>query len=241
MNMHSGGPDQFSAGLALAEEGLAVARTAGLRLPALSIARGLAFSYLIDGKFELARRAMDEVMEELERLGQAEKLADLYVACVWLRAVILHMSDEGEAAWEEASRAYDMGLRAPNRTVQGGSAGLLAAIHFDRAEYAEAKRWADVGMEVAERIGNVGPARTGAALAVRSRVLLGESVDAAPYLDAIEKGIGITGGMPSNNRLLVQALLDVGAIDRAKRIEEIGQARAGGRLRQVLCEIALDG
>ncbi|HSD27349.1 MAG TPA: AAA family ATPase, partial [Vicinamibacteria bacterium] len=76
MNMRAGGPDQFDAGIALAEEGLAVARRAGLALPSLSIARGLGFSYLLDGRFEQARRTMDGVVEELERMGQAEKLSD---------------------------------------------------------------------------------------------------------------------------------------------------------------------
>ncbi len=239
LNMRSGGPDQFVAGLALAEEGLAVARRAGLRLPALSITRGLAFSYLIDGRFEFARRAIDEVVEELERLGQDEKLSDLYVACVWLRAVILHMSDESETAWEEVTRAYDMALRAPNRTVQGGSAGLIAAIHFDRAEYAEAKRWADLGTEMAEQIGNVGPVRSGAALALRSRLQMGEPVDATPYLDMMEQGIQVAGNSPSNTRVLVQAFLAAGAMERAERIALLGHGRAGGRLRQALCEIAL--
>ncbi len=239
MNIRSGGPDQFDAGLALGEEGLAVARRAGLTLPALSIARGVAFTYLIDGRFEQARRAMDEVVQELERLGQAEKLSDLYVAVVWLRALVMYMSDDLDGAWEEASRAYDMALRAPNRTVQGGSAGLKASILFDRAEYAESRRWADLGLEMAERIGAVGPVRTAGAYALWARILLGEPVDSAPYLDAMEGGIAIAGNVPSNTRVLVQVFLAAGVIDRAEQIARLGHARAGGRLRQAHCEIAL--
>jgi tetratricopeptide (TPR) repeat protein len=85
----------------------------------------------------------------------------------------------------------------------------------------------------------VGPVRSSAAYALRSRILLGESVDAAPYLDAMEKGIRIAGNSPSNTRVLVQAFLAAGALDRAESIARLGQERAGGRLRLALCESAL--
>jgi tetratricopeptide (TPR) repeat protein len=115
----------------------------------------------------------------------------------------------------------------------------MAAILFHRADYAEAKRWADLGLEMADRIGAVGPVRTGGAYALWSRVLLGEPVDPVPFLDAMEQGLLIAGNSPSNGRVLVQASLAAGLIDRAERIARLGHARAGGRLQQAQAEIAL--
>ena len=69
MLLLSSGRERFAEGLALVEEGLAVAQRAGQTQTVISVSRGLAWSYFVDGRFELAGRTIDWVIGELERLG----------------------------------------------------------------------------------------------------------------------------------------------------------------------------
>ena len=57
-------------------------------------------------------------------------------------------------------------MRAPNRTVRSGAATTLAQVYFVRADYAEALRWADEGLEIAETIGNLAGFPAAAAIAL---------------------------------------------------------------------------
>src|SRR5207253_2489023 len=72
--------EDFERGLALAEQGVAVAERAGNKLAVMRLSRGLAVNYAIDGRFELARRAMRWVMDELEPTEHRARLSDLYVS-----------------------------------------------------------------------------------------------------------------------------------------------------------------
>ena len=111
---------------------------------------------------------------------------------------------------------------------------LLAPIHYLRGEYAEAKRWADITLEIGEAIANENAYTTGAALALVSRLRLGERVDPAPYVERIETGLRAGGTMQLNTRFVAEALLEAGEVERADRLTADLVTRTGGRLRQAL-------
>src|SRR5581483_9931248 len=159
----------FGRGLALAEQGVAVADRAGLRLTVLRLSRGLAILHALDGRFDLARRATDWVLEELEPTEDGARLGDLYISARWIRENVLYLADDLDAAAESSLETYALAIRAPNRTVTAGSSGILAQILFLRGDYAEALRWADESLAVLEAIGNVSGLPGPASVALASR------------------------------------------------------------------------
>jgi class 3 adenylate cyclase/tetratricopeptide (TPR) repeat protein len=239
MLLLSSGRERFAEGLALVEEGLAVAQRAGQTQTAIGVSRGLAWSYLIDGRFELARRTIDWVVGELERRGEAQRLTDIYLGARWLRERVHFFSDEVGGAEQAAHDTYELALRANNRTVQSSSAAALAQIHFQHAEYAEAKLWAERALEVARAIGNAASAATSAALALAAVVELGESPLAGRYLDLIDQGLTSGTDLTVNIHFFVHTLLVAGEARRAERAAELAHARAGGRLREMHSALAM--
>jgi class 3 adenylate cyclase/tetratricopeptide (TPR) repeat protein len=239
MALMSGERERFAEGLALAEEGLAIAQRAHLELVATSISRGLAWSYLLDGQFELARRTIDWVVQDLEVRGQRELQTDVYFGARWVREGVRYGSDDLAGAAESARETYELALAAGNRTAQSGSAATLAQVYFERTEYAEAVQWADRSLEIAQSIGSIAGIRTAAAVALAARLELGEPANAAAYTDAIEEGLAQGGTLPLNSRLVIEALLAVGEVARARRVAEIASGRGGGRLREVAIAAAL--
>lgn len=234
-----GARERFADGLKLVEEGLAIAQRAHLDLVATSISRGLAWSYLLDGQFVLARRTIDWVVQDLEVRGQRELQTDIYFGARWVREGVLYGSDDFAGAEESARETYDLALSAGNRTTQGGSAVTLAQLYFERTEYLEAKRWADRSLEISQAIGSLAGIRTAAAVALAARLELGENVTVATYVDAIEEGLVHGGTLPLNSRLVIDALLAVGETARARRVAEVAYGRGGGRLREVIITSAL--
>ena len=235
----SGERERFAAGLALSEEGLVIAQRAHLDLVATSISRGLAWSYLLDGQFALARRTIDWVVRDLEVRGQRELMSDLYFGARWVREGVYYGSDDLTAAEASAHETYELAVAAGNRTAQSGAAATLAQVYFERTDYAEAMRWADRSLEIAQSIGSIAGIRTAAAVALAARLELGEPASVAPYVDAIEEGLAQGGTLPLNSRLVIEALLAVGEVARARRVAEIANGRGGGRLREVLIASAL--
>ena len=225
--------ERFGQGLALIEEGLALVQRAGLELAATSISRGLAWTYAIDGQLTLARRTIDWVVQDLEVRGQRDKVTDVYFGARWVREGILYVSDDLTAAAESARETHELALAAPNRTAQSASAATLAQVHFERTEYAEAKRWADKSLEIAQSIGSLAGIRIASAVALASRIELGEPTNVGAYVEAIEDGLAHGGTLPLNSRLVIEALLMAGEVARAKRIVEVTYGRGGGRLREV--------
>ncbi len=231
--------DRFAEGLRLVEEGLAIAQRAHLDLAATSISRGLAWSYLLDGQFVLARRTIDWVVQDLEIRGHRELKSDIFFGAHWVREGVLAASDDLAGAEASARANYALAVTAGNRTTQGGSAATLAQVHFERTEYAEAKVWADRSLEISQAIGSLAGIRTAAAIALAARLELGESPNPAVYVDAIEEGLAHGGTLPLNSRLVIEALLAVGETARARRVAELAYGRGGGRLREVIITCAL--
>src|SRR5439155_381057 len=199
----------FARGLELAEESLAVAERAGLKLTALRLSRGICIQYAFDGRFELARRAADWVVDELESSGDRERLADLYVSARSVREGVLALADDLDAAERSAVETYELAGRIPNRTVRSMTASALAQIHLMRGEYAEAKRWAEESLEIAEAIANLGALPAAAAVAIRARSVLAIATLGTAELAAA------AGTHPPGARQLEQAL----AVVRALRLE----------------------
>jgi class 3 adenylate cyclase/tetratricopeptide (TPR) repeat protein len=239
LELMSGERDRFAAGLALAEEGLAIAQRAQLDLVATSISRGLAWSYLLDGQFELARRTIDWVVQDLELRGPHVRQSDVYFGARWVREGVRYGCDDLDGAENSARETYELARAAGNRTTQSGAAATLAQVCFERTDYAQAKTWADRSLEIAQAIGNVAGIRTAAAIALAARLELGESTNVATYVDAIEEGLAHGGNLPLNSRLVIEALLSVGETTRARRLAEIANSRGGGRLREVIVTVAL--
>ncbi len=236
----AGERDDFPRGLALVEEGIAVAERAGLRLTAARIGRGLCLQYAFDGRFDLARRALDWVSEEVERLNARTELPDLWVNMKGIRATILYLADELDGAAAAADETYRIALEIPNRTAQCMSTSALAQIHFLRGDSAAARRWADESLQMAETISNVSVLPTAAAIAVLTRLDLGERPAPERYLPPIEQGLTESGSPQLGVRFIVDALFALGDRRAAERYG--AQLRAhpyGGRLREAHTAVTL--
>jgi class 3 adenylate cyclase/tetratricopeptide (TPR) repeat protein len=227
------GRDHFGRGLELAEQGLAVAAREGLGTATLRLSRGLAINYVLDGRFDLARRTIRWVLEETAR-GGASMTSDLALSSRWVRDVVLYLSDDLDEALRTTPETYAAAVAAPNRTVRSGAAGTLAHVHFMRGGYAEAKRWADESLEIAEAIGNPGAFPAAAAVALVCRLELGEPVDAARYVELMEQGL-VAGGSPQMNiRFVGDALLALDDVERLERYTAQVSGRLGGKLREAM-------
>ena len=151
-----------------------------------------------------------------------------------MRDLVLYAQDDFDRVRESGRASFDMAEQTSNRTMRSAIGNLLAPIHYLRGEYAEAKRWADVTLEIGEAIANENAYTTGAALALAARLRLGERVDPAPYVERIETGLRAGGTMQLNTRFVAEALLEAGEVERADRLTAELVTRTGGRLLQGL-------
>jgi class 3 adenylate cyclase/tetratricopeptide (TPR) repeat protein len=226
-------PD-FAGGLALAERGVALAEAEGLHDLARGLSRGLCTNYAADGRFALARERVERGIAELEADGHRDRVTDVYLSALWVRALVLYAQDEFDRVLESGTTSFGLAERANNRTMRSALGNLLAPVHYLRGEYAEAKRWADVTLEIGEAIANENAYTTGAALALLARLRLGDAVDPGAYVERIETGLRAGGTMQLNTRFVGEALLEAGEMERADRLTADLVARTGGRLRQAM-------
>lgn len=233
------GRERFAEGLSLLERGLSVAREAGLEHVLTKMSRGVGWGYMFDGRTDLALQTFSGVVDQLERSDERERLTDVYLGSRFMRDQALYYADDFAGALRSASETYEMGVKASNRTVQSGAAATISLVHFGRGEYAEARRWADRCLEVAEAIGNIAAGRSAAMVALAARLELHEAVVPAGYIDLIEQGFLGRGDMALKSLLAVDVLTMTGEPQRAKNFAEVAYAHAGGRLREALCAAAL--
>jgi class 3 adenylate cyclase/tetratricopeptide (TPR) repeat protein/ABC-type lipoprotein export system ATPase subunit len=234
----NGSRERFAEGLSLLERGMTVARDAGVPNIVRNMSRGLGWGYMYDGRLDLALQTFTAAFEDVERSEDRERLSDLYFGSRFMRDQALFYSDNLQAALSNASQTYELGVRASNRTVQSGSAAIVALVHLAAGDYAEARRWADRSLEVAEAIGNIAAGRSAAIAALTARLELHEPVVAAGYIDLIEQGFLARGDMAVKSIVAVEALLMAGEVQRAKNYAEVAYAHAGGRLREAICATA---
>jgi len=239
MVLMSDSRETFPEGLALIERAYGHAQQAGFTLTAVNISRGLAGGYMSDGRFELAVGILDSLIAELERLGERERLSDLYVSS-WANRAQGHLySDDLENALAIAREAQELSARAGNRTMKTVAGCLLAHGHFLAGNFAEARHHADRSLVVAEAIGAMAARRTAAIMGLGARLELGEQVEVGPYLEAIEQGFAGSGDMALKCPVAVSVLLMAGEVERAHRFATLAYAHAGGRLRDALCSVGL--
>jgi class 3 adenylate cyclase/ABC-type lipoprotein export system ATPase subunit/tetratricopeptide (TPR) repeat protein len=239
MIIMSGSRERFAEGLAMVEKGFTVADQAGLSLTAINISRGLAWSYLFDGQLALARDTFEQVVHALEHTEHRTRLSDLYLGSRFMRDSGRYLYDDMAQAQTALEETYELAVRGSNRTVQSGSAAALALVCFLRANYGEANNWAERGLDLAEKIGNVAAIRTSAIVTLLARIELGETVAAARYLDLIEQQGTALGDLGLKSNLVVEACLAVGELKRARRLAELAYEHAGGHLREAVSAIAL--
>jgi class 3 adenylate cyclase/tetratricopeptide (TPR) repeat protein len=223
---------EFTEGLALAEQAVALAQRAQLGLLVNKLARGLAIYHAFDGRFDLARREIGWVLQDTERTGHAP-LSDLAISVRWIRDNINYFADDLDTALAGARESHELALRAPNRTVTSGAASTIGQIHFLRGEYAEALRWADESLAVSEAIGNLSGFPGPAAVALASRVELGRPPESARYLELLDQALAAGSSVQTNLRFVADGLLAVGDLERAERFVEMQQRNPirSGRLR----------
>jgi class 3 adenylate cyclase/tetratricopeptide (TPR) repeat protein len=227
-----------SGGLALAERGVALAEEAGLTSLATGLMRGLCIHYAADGRLALARERIDEVLEALERDGHRERATPIYLSSCWVRDFLLYAQDRLDEALVGARQSFALAQQANNFTMRSALCSVFAPVHYLRGEYAEAKRWADLALEIGEAIANANVYLTGGTLGLAARLQLGEPVDAGEYIERIEAGLRAAGTMQLNVRFIGEALLAAGEIEQADRLTAQLVASTGGRLRQALALVA---
>ena len=222
----------FSGGLALVEEGLALAGAAGLQHLVQRLTRNVCMYYAADGRVAQARSHLEPLLAELEAAGHRERRSDVYLSTLAVRDLLRYAEDDLAGAIASATGSVELAGEANNRAVLSALGSLLAAVHLLRAEYAEAKRWADLSLEIGEAIANANVLAAGGSIGFLARQALGESPDAAPFVERIEHGLASVGPMHLNLRFVAEALLAAGDLERADRVSAALVASRGGRLRQ---------
>lgn len=231
--------EQFAAGVALIEEGLATAQQTGSTAVTVGISRGLAWSYLLDGRFDLALRTIRWVAAQLEQMGAAEQLTDIYLGTLYLVDRILFYRGELDEALAGASATYEKAVKVNNRTVQSGSAGTRAQIHLARGEYADAIEWAKRSAQVAKAIGNVSACRTAIAVKVLAMVARGETIPGVHDAVASDHDLTRDSDFGISIHLVISALAAAGELELAERTARVAFSRAAGQLREMLSTLAL--
>ena len=237
--MMRGGRDRFDQGLALVEEGLAIAKQAGLAEAVLGLSRGLAWSYLLDGRFAVARRTIEWVASELEQAGEGARLTDVYLGTRWMRDLIRFHCDDLPAAAAGVEETNRLAVQASNRTVQSSSAALCALVRLFRADYAAVGPWAERSLAIAQVIGNLSAQVTAGAVALAAGTALGESTVPRRTLELVEQALRDGPDLMSSLHIVIEALIGRGELHLAEQAAQQARQRAGGRFKEMQSALAL--
>ncbi|HXZ84831.1 MAG TPA: hypothetical protein VEI82_05020, partial [Myxococcota bacterium] len=224
--------DRFAEGLELAERGVAVARRANLVAHLPKITRGLVWAYLLDARFEEARTQVDAVIDALVAAGHGARNSEIYLGTRYFRNRVMFDSDQLDESEADALDLYARASEAKNRTMISASASMLAAVATARGDSAKSEYWAELGLPIAEQIQSLAAVRGSGAALLLARADRGERSATQVELDRLEKGLFASGDLGINSETIVEALLEVGELRRARRIAEGRVERSGGRLRQ---------
>jgi class 3 adenylate cyclase/tetratricopeptide (TPR) repeat protein len=233
------GSERFDEGLAMIEDGVQIARRAGLDLATARHLRALTFAQLADGRFAEAEHSVAAVMAELERLGEAERLSDIFMGTRFMEGRRLFMADEFDRAESYGRETLELARRVDNSTLKSAVSSLLGSISFARREYAEAERRALQAIEIGSAIQNLAPVRSGQAIVLGVRCERGDRTASAAELERLELGLEGGGDGLADSDLIVEVLLELGEIERARRLAESRAAQVGGRLRAARGALAL--
>jgi class 3 adenylate cyclase len=234
------GPQEgFAEGLRLVEKAVEIARRSGSPLATFRALRAMVHGYVQDGRLAESRRLVDELLASFERSGDAERNSDPYMGARFFRGRVMLDSDAFAEVGPWVRESYARADRVGNRTVKAASAAMLGSLSFQRAEYPEAERWANIALPIAAEIDSLAALRSSAATLLLSRMQLGRPGVSATELESIEKGLYSTGDLGSGFEWIVEALLENGKLSRARKLAEARVARAGGRLRQAKAALVL--
>ncbi|MFQ5458216.1 MAG: AAA family ATPase, partial [Myxococcota bacterium] len=239
MDLMSRNRASFSEGLSLVEQAFNMLRDGDYDVAAVRAARAVGWAYMLDGRFEKSRNTLAWSMEKLEEEGGIGKFPDLYIAMSWMQAAIDFFSDDVQTAEGRMQEAYARALEAPNYTVQASTAVTLAQIHFQRAEYEKAREWANRALEISLQIGHFAPLWSASVILLSAHVETGQRGSVARYLEPLEEGMSGGTNILLSIQLIVEGLLAVGRIDKAREYAEVAAERAGGRLRESYAAIAM--
>jgi len=226
------GRERFGEGVQLAERGVAVAQRANLTGSLPKISRGLVWAYLLDARFADARRQVEEVVQTLTRMGHEARNSDIYLGSRYFRNRVIFESDELDEAEADALDLYARAKAASNKTMFCAAASMLASVATARGDSAKAEYWAEIGLPIAEAIQSLAAVRGCAAALVLARADRGERNATQAELERVERGLFAAGDLGINSETIVEALLAVGELRRARRIAEARVERSGGRLRE---------
>lgn len=245
MLMFAGGDEDLARGLEIVAAGMRMAAGAGLERTAASLGRGLAWGYLLDGRFTEAREQIERAVRALEP-ARGESPMDEYFGARFVRDKVFFYSEQLDAALASATETYRLAVEHRNRTVQGSAGALLAETHLLRGNFGEACRLAREALEVTRSIGNMAATRAAAAVLARAPAAAGR--EPVPGQDLLALLLSGREGAPSapaeglqfreQSLRLVEALL----VLREPGLAETGAREAlrlGGRLRRMLASAAL--
>ncbi|MFI5317487.1 MAG: ATP-binding protein, partial [Myxococcota bacterium] len=224
--------ERFAEGVELVERGAETARRAGLVANLPKISRGLVWAYLLDARFEEARTQVEAVLQSLVEGGHGQRNSDVYLGTRFFRNRVLLESEEIDLAESDALDLFERAKAVGNRTMFCAAASMLAAIATLRGDSAKAEHWAETGLPVAEQIQSLAAVRGTSAALLIARVDRGERNATQLELDRVERGLFSAGDLGINSEMIVEALLEVGELRRARRIAEARVERSGGRLRE---------
>lgn len=229
----------FADGLARVEKGSELARRAPDPLPAVTTARALSYGYMIDGRLEPARQLLDFVIEQLDRAGLSQQLADLYCSASWMRDRIDFFRDDLDRAIQGTVETMALASRVGNRTVRSSACMLLGHVALVRGEYTEALRWIEESLSVMAVIGPHWNASTASAIGLLASGALGRHEHAGRFVDLIAQSSAPSNDLALNSHVVTEALLLAGELEFAERRAQSAYERAGGRLRELHSTLAL--
>jgi len=224
--------DRFAEGVELTERGVETARRAGLTDQMPKITRGLVWAYLLDARFDEAREQVEAVVQSLVDAGHDGRNSELYLGMRYFRNRVICESDLIDEAEADALEFFARAQAAGNRTMFSASASVLSMIAIWRGDSAKAEHWAELGLPVAEQIQNLAAVRGCAASLLLARADRGDHNATQLELDRLERGLFAAGDLGINSDSIVEALLEMGELRRARRITETRVERSGGRLRE---------
>ena len=73
-----------------------------------SIARGLAWTYILDAKFDKARELVTQMLETLCENGDDKRLTDTYFGALYLRNGVYFYSDDFDASFDATKETYEL-------------------------------------------------------------------------------------------------------------------------------------
>ncbi len=229
---------RFREGTELIERGVEVARANANRVTVLGIERGLAWIYMMDGRFAESEFGLERVLRQLELEGFADPPSNLWLSARTFRGTLHYFQDRIDTAIDLTSQTYELSVRARNRTIRGLTAAWLARMRFVRGDYDEARSWAERALELGREIGAAATSRAGATVLVGARLARGEEPSVRELRREFEAGIA-RGDLALSSQLLAEVLCDAGMLDLAQPQIEQAAATASGRLHQLFAQLGL--